>query len=56
MMQVGRSGEKHAFMSYTDPDTLLHVTWYGYSTGWGASGEWMFPGTASPPACLMFET
>lgn len=55
--QVGRSGQKHPFMSYTDPNTLLHVTWYGYSTGWGASGEWMFPGMAPPPpACLICET
>ncbi|XP_047489621.1 uncharacterized protein LOC125039572 [Penaeus chinensis] len=43
VIKVGRSGQKHPFMSYTDPDTLLHVTWYGYSTGWGASGEWVFP-------------
>ncbi|XP_037791125.1 uncharacterized protein LOC119586464 [Penaeus monodon] len=43
VIKVGRSGQKHPFMSYTDPNTLLHVTWYGYSTGWGASGEWMFP-------------
>ncbi|XP_066983196.1 uncharacterized protein [Macrobrachium rosenbergii] len=43
VVKVGRRGEKHAFMSYTDPESLLHVTWYGFSTGWGAAGEWIFP-------------
>ncbi|XP_071519403.1 uncharacterized protein [Panulirus ornatus] len=43
IIKVGRSGQKHPFMSYSDPEALLHVTWYGYSTGWGAEGEWIFP-------------
>ncbi|KAK4293009.1 hypothetical protein Pmani_034259 [Petrolisthes manimaculis] len=42
-IKVGRSGQRRAFMRYTDPETLLHVTWYGYSTGWGAEGDWVFP-------------
>ncbi|TOF71570.1 hypothetical protein CGJ15_27935, partial [Vibrio parahaemolyticus] len=42
-IKVGRSGQKHAFMTYSDPETLLHATWYGFSTGWGAEGEWVFP-------------
>nr|XP_045596590.1 uncharacterized protein LOC123757179 [Procambarus clarkii] len=43
VIKVGRSGQKHPFMSYSDPETLLHATWYGFATGWGAEGEWIFP-------------
>ncbi|KAK7076358.1 hypothetical protein SK128_019158 [Halocaridina rubra] len=42
VIKVGRKGIKHPFMSYTDPELLLHVTWYGYCTGWGAEGDWIF--------------
>ena len=31
-------------MIYKDPEILLHITHYGYSTGWGADGDWIFPG------------
>ena len=31
-------------MIYKDPEILLHITHYGYSTGWGADGDWTFPG------------
>ncbi|MPD05720.1 hypothetical protein E2C01_101480 [Portunus trituberculatus] len=41
--QVGKSRSKAAFMTYVDPSSLLHFSWYGYSTGWGAEGDWIFP-------------
>lgn len=40
-------------MTYSDPDNLLHVCWYGYSTGWGAEGDWIFPGMAH--TCYVFN-
>ncbi|XP_076038042.1 uncharacterized protein LOC143023402 [Oratosquilla oratoria] len=42
VIKVGREGQKNPFMTYSDPETLLHVSWYGFSTGWGADGHWTF--------------
>ncbi|XP_045137604.1 uncharacterized protein LOC123519943 [Portunus trituberculatus] len=43
VIKVGKSRSKAAFMTYVDPSSLLHFSWYGYSTGWGAEGDWIFP-------------
>jgi len=42
VIKVGRKGERQAFMSYTDPETLLHVTHYGFCTAYGSEGDWTF--------------
>ncbi|XP_018008299.1 uncharacterized protein LOC108666006, partial [Hyalella azteca] len=42
-IRVGRQGELTPFMVYQDPRRLLHVAYYGFSTGYGAEGDWIFP-------------
>lgn len=41
VIKVGKSKSRFAFMTYSDP-SLRHCSWYGYSTGWGAEGDWIF--------------
>jgi len=36
-------------MTYKDPETLLKVCHYGFSTGWGSEGDWIFPGEGFLP-------
>ncbi|XP_078695320.1 uncharacterized protein LOC144924223 isoform X2 [Branchiostoma floridae x Branchiostoma belcheri] len=40
-ISVGRQGEAHPFLEWTDPQPL-HVAYAGYTTGWGSAGQWRF--------------
>ncbi|KAI8498912.1 hypothetical protein Bbelb_233650 [Branchiostoma belcheri] len=40
-ISVGRQGEAHPFLEWTDPQPL-HVAYAGYTTGWGSTGQWRF--------------
>ncbi|XP_078602190.1 uncharacterized protein LOC144876595 isoform X2 [Branchiostoma floridae x Branchiostoma japonicum] len=42
---VGKVGDTQPFMQWTDPDPLP-ITYAGYTTGWGSTGEWVFCHTA----------
>jgi len=41
-IKVGKRGDLSPFMVYEDTDGIGRLTHYGFSTGWGSEGDWIF--------------
>lgn len=41
-IQVGREGDEEPFLSWENTEDPFKVTHFGFSTGWGSVGTWIF--------------
>ncbi|KAL7636420.1 UNVERIFIED_CONTAM: hypothetical protein RMT77_013195 [Armadillidium vulgare] len=42
IVKVGKKGKLRPFMTFEDPERLDDIKFYGYCTGYGAEGDWIF--------------
>lgn len=42
LIQVGREGDEEPFLSWLNDEDPFNITHYGFATGWGSVGSWIF--------------
>ena len=42
LIQVGRDGDEEPFLSWENTENPFLVTHFGFATGWGSIGTWIF--------------
>lgn len=42
IIQAGREGEEEPFLQWENTEDPFEVTHFGFATGWGSSGSWIF--------------